>query len=162
SSGKIVLAVGTILHYQWELLLAVGTSSGSGNFLLAVGTSSGIKYKGVEKQFVVEDISAMVLTKMKEVAKTYLNANVKTAVITRTHGSAIEYGLDQKATITGRTNVLIFDMGGGTSDVSLVTIEKGSFKVKAVGGDTHLGGDDFDNRMMEYFVKEFKRKEFFF
>ncbi|KAJ9549074.1 LOW QUALITY PROTEIN: hypothetical protein OSB04_021617 [Centaurea solstitialis] len=141
-------------------------------------------YKGVKKQFAAEEISSMVLSKMKEVANAYLNANVKAAVITvpayfddsqrqatkdaatvagldvmrlvsEPTVAAIAYGLDQKAT---RVNVLIFDLGGGTFDVSLLTIKNGRFEVKAVGGDTHLGGEDFDNRMVEYFVAEFKRK----
>ncbi|PWA54866.1 hypothetical protein CTI12_AA305990 [Artemisia annua] len=145
--------------------------------------------KGVKKLFAAEDISAMVLTKMKEVANAYLNADVKSAVITvpayfddlqrqatkdaaaaagldvlrllnEPTAAAIAYRLDQKATNRGRPiNVLIFDLGGGTFDVSLVTINKGTFEVKAVGGDTHLGGEDFDNQMVKYFVEEFNRKE---
>ncbi|GKC18052.1 heat shock cognate 70 kDa protein 2 [Tanacetum coccineum] len=145
--------------------------------------------KGVKKLFAAEDISAMVLTKMKEVANAYLNADVKSAVITvpayfddlqrqatkdaaaaaglnvlrllnEPTAAAIAYRLDQMATNRGRPiNVLIFDLGGGTFDVSLVTINKGTFEVKAVGGDTHLGGEDFDNQMVKYFVEEFNRKE---
>jgi len=69
--------------------------------------------------------------------------------------AAIAYGLDKKGK---EKNVLIFDLGGGTFDVSLLTIEEGIFEVKATAGDTHLGGEDFDNRMVEYFVQEFKRK----
>ncbi|KAF9611792.1 hypothetical protein IFM89_035777 [Coptis chinensis] len=72
--------------------------------------------------------------------------------------SAIAYGLDKKATSVGEKNVLIFDLGGGTFDVSLLTIEEGIFEVKATAGDTHLGGEDFDNRMVNHFVQEFKRK----
>uniref|UniRef100_A0A0D9XT24 Uncharacterized protein n=1 Tax=Leersia perrieri TaxID=77586 RepID=A0A0D9XT24_9ORYZ len=71
---------------------------------------------------------------------------------------AIAYGLDKKATSVGEKNVLIFDLGGGTFDVSLLTIEEGIFEVKATAGDTHLGGEDFDNRMVNHFVQEFKRK----
>lgn len=146
-----------------------------------------VKYEGVEKQFAAEEISAMVLTKMKEVANTYLNADMKSAVITvpayfndlqrqatldaaaaagldvlrllnEPTAAAIAYRLDQNAAIRSQTNVLIFDLGGGTFDVSLVAIDQGSFKIKAVGGDTHLGGEDFDQRMVEYFVAEFNRK----
>ncbi|GJZ86162.1 heat shock cognate 70 kDa protein 2-like protein [Tanacetum coccineum] len=140
-----------------------------------------------EKQFAAEEISSMVLAKVKEVANAYLNVDVKSAVITvpayfddlqrqatkdaatvaglnvlrllnEPTAAAIAYGLDKKATMSGETNVLIFDLGGGTFDVSLVTIDKEDFKVKAVGGDTHLGGEDFDNRMVQHFVDEFKRK----
>ncbi|KAJ9549069.1 hypothetical protein OSB04_021612 [Centaurea solstitialis] len=146
-----------------------------------------VTYKGVEKHFAAEEISSMVLSKMKEVANAYLNTDVKTAVITvpayfddsqrqatkdaatvagldvlrllnEPTAAAIAYGLDQKASIIGEVNVLIFDLGGGTFDVSLLTIEKESFRVKVSGGDTHLGGEDFDNRMVEYFVAEFNRK----
>nr|GEW68364.1 heat shock cognate 70 kDa protein [Tanacetum cinerariifolium] len=72
--------------------------------------------------------------------------------------AAIAYGLHQKATNSGEVNVLIFDLGGGTFDVSVITISRWRFEVKASGGDTHLGGEDFDNRMVEYFVAEFNRK----
>ncbi|KAF9623676.1 hypothetical protein IFM89_003708 [Coptis chinensis] len=71
--------------------------------------------------------------------------------------AAIAYGLDKKATSVGEKNVLIFDLGGGTFDVSLLTIEEGIFEVKATAGDTHLGGEDFDNRMVNHFVQEFKK-----
>ncbi|KAJ9549321.1 hypothetical protein OSB04_021864 [Centaurea solstitialis] len=143
-----------------------------------------VTYRGVEKQFDAEEISSMVLSKMKEVANAYLNTHVKAAVITvpayfddsqrqatkdaatvagldvmrlvsEPTAAAIAYGIDQKAT---DVNVLIFDLGGGTFDVSLLTIKNGRFEVKAVGGDTHLGGEDFDNRIVEYFVAEFNRK----
>ena len=66
------------------------------------------------------------------------------------------YSLDKK--VQGERNVLIFDLGGGTFDVSLLTIEEGIFEVKATAGDTHLGGEDFDNRLVNHFVQEFKRK----
>ncbi|XP_027172923.1 heat shock cognate 70 kDa protein-like isoform X1 [Coffea eugenioides] len=146
-------------------------------------------YKGEEKQFAPEEISAMILTKMKEVAEAYLGLPVKNAVITvpayfndsqrqatRDAGAisglnvlriiveptaaAIAYGLDKELlnNTGGQKNVLIFDLGGGTFDVSLLTIEKSMFDVKAVGGDTHLGGEDFDNRMVNHFVQAFKRK----
>ena len=143
-----------------------------------------VNFKGEVKQFAPEEISSMVLMKMKEVAESYLGREVKNAVITvpayfndsqrqatkdagviaglnvmriinEPTAAAIAYGLDKK----GREkNVLIFDLGGGTFDVSLLTIEEGIFEVKATAGDTHLGGEDFDNRLVEYFCQEFKRK----
>lgn len=146
-----------------------------------------VNYKGEEKQFAAEEISSMVLVKMKEVAEAYLGQTVKNAVITvpayfndsqrqatKDAGSisglnvlriineptaaAIAYGLDKKASRSGEKNVLIFDLGGGTFDVSLLTIEEGIFEVKATAGDTHLGGEDFDNRLVNHFVQEFRRK----
>jgi L1 cell adhesion molecule like protein len=144
-----------------------------------------VSYKGEVKTFSPEEISSMVLIKMKETAEAYLGKTVKDAVVTvpayfndsqrqatKDAGSiaglnvkriineptaaAIAYGLDKK----GKTerNVLIFDLGGGTFDVSLLTIEDGIFEVKATAGDTHLGGEDFDNRMVNHFCDEFKRK----
>ncbi|RRT78162.1 hypothetical protein B296_00023622 [Ensete ventricosum] len=79
-------------------------------------------------------------------------------IINEPTAAAIAYGLDKKAGSVGEKNVLIFDLGGGTFDVSLLTIEEGIFEVKATAGDTHLGGEDFDNRMVNHFVQEFKRK----
>ncbi|KHN21966.1 Heat shock cognate 70 kDa protein [Glycine soja] len=143
-----------------------------------------VNYKGEEKQFSAEEISSMVLMKMKEIAEAYLGSTIKNAVVTvpayfndsqrqatKDAGvisglnvmriptaAAIAYGLDKKATSSGEKNVLIFDLGGGTFDVSLLTIEEGIFEVKATAGDTHLGGEDFDNRMVNHFVQEFKRK----
>ncbi|KAJ3699406.1 hypothetical protein LUZ61_003111 [Rhynchospora tenuis] len=146
-----------------------------------------VQYKGEEKQFSPEEISSMVLTKMREVAEAYLGATIKNAVVTvpayfndsqrqatkdagviaglnvmriinEPTAAAIAYGLDKKASSTGEKNVLIFDLGGGTFDVSILTIEEGIFEVKATAGDTHLGGEDFDNRMVNHFVQEFKRK----
>merc|ERR1711957_956936 len=143
-----------------------------------------VEYKGEQKQFKAEEISSMVLTKMKEIAEAYLGKEVNNAVVTvpayfndsqrqatKDAGSisglnvlriineptaaAIAYGLDKKGE---EKNVLIFDLGGGTFDVSLLTIEEGIFEVKATAGDTHLGGEDFDNRMVNHFVQEFKRK----
>jgi heat shock protein 1/8 len=143
-----------------------------------------VTYKGETKQFAPEEISSMVLMKMKEIAEAFLGREVKNAVITvpayfndsqrqatkdagvisglnvlriinEPTAAAIAYGLDKKGK---EKNVLIFDLGGGTFDVSLLTIEEGIFEVKATAGDTHLGGEDFDNRMVEYFVQEFKRK----
>ncbi|KAK4356542.1 hypothetical protein RND71_025513 [Anisodus tanguticus] len=146
-----------------------------------------VNYKGEEKQFAAEEISSMVLIKMKEIAEVFLGSTVKNAVVTvpayfndsqrqdtkdagvisglnvmriinEPTAAAIAYGLDKKATSVGEKNVLIFDLGGGTFDVSLLTIEEGIFEVKATAGDTHLGGEDFDNRMVNHFVQEFKRK----
>ena len=146
-----------------------------------------VQYKGEEKQFAAEEISSMVLTKMKEIAEAYLGTTIKYAVVTvpahfndsqrqatkdagvisglnlmrfvnGPSAAAIAYGLDKKASSVGEKNVLIFDLGGGTFDVSLLTIEEGIFEVKATAGDTHLGGEDFDNRMVNHFVQEFKSK----
>jgi len=143
-----------------------------------------VEYKGERKSFKAEEISSMVLIKMKEIAEAYLGKEVKNAVVTvpayfndsqrqatKDAGSisglnvlriineptaaAIAYGLDKKG---DEKNVLIFDLGGGTFDVSLLTIEEGIFEVKATAGDTHLGGEDFDNRMVDYFLQEFKRR----
>ncbi|CAM0872519.1 unnamed protein product [Alopecurus aequalis] len=147
----------------------------------------GVQYKGEDKQFSAEEISSMVLNKMKETAEAYLGTTIKNAVVTvpayfndsqrqatkdagvisglnvmriinEPTAAAIAYGLDKKSTSVGEKNVLIFDLGGGTFDVSLLTIEEGIFEVKATAGDTHLGGEDFDNRMVNHFVQEFKRK----
>ncbi|CAH1997099.1 unnamed protein product [Acanthoscelides obtectus] len=144
-----------------------------------------VSYKGEDKTFFPEEISSMVLTKMKETAEAYLGKNVTNAVITvpayfndsqrqatkdagtisglqvlriinEPTAAAIAYGLDKKG--QGERNVLIFDLGGGTFDVSILTIEDGIFEVKSTAGDTHLGGEDFDNRMVNHFVQEFKRK----
>ena len=144
-----------------------------------------VKYKGEDKTFHPEQISSMVLTKLKEVATQYLGEEVKDAVITvpayfndsqrqatkdagviaglnvvriinEPTAAAIAYGLDNKT--EEEKNVLIFDLGGGTFDVSLLTIDAGIFEVKATAGDTHLGGEDFDSRMVNHFISEFKRK----
>jgi len=144
-----------------------------------------VEYKGENKTFFPEEISSMVLIKMREIAEAYLGKAVTNAVVTvpayfndsqrqatkdagtiaglnvlriinEPTAAAIAYGLDKKG--TGERNVLIFDLGGGTFDVSILTIEDGIFEVKSTAGDTHLGGEDFDNRMVNHFVQEFKRK----
>jgi len=144
-----------------------------------------VEYKNETKTFFPEEISSMVLTKMKETAEAYLGKTVTDAVVTvpayfndsqrqatkdagtiaglnvlriinEPTAAAIAYGLDKK--VTGERNVLIFDLGGGTFDVSILTIEDGIFEVKATSGDTHLGGEDFDQRMVNHFIQEFKRK----
>merc|ERR1719267_524894 len=100
-----------------------------------------VEYKGEKKQFQPEQISSMILVKMKATA------------------AAIAYGLDKKQNSgPAEKNVMIFDLGGGTFDVSLLTIEEGIFEVKSTAGDTHLGGEDFDNRLVNHFMNEFKRK----
>ena len=144
-----------------------------------------IEFKGEAKSFTPEEISSMVLIKMRETAESYLGGTVNNAVVTvpayfndsqrqatkdagliaglnvlriinEPTAAAIAYGLDKKS--SGEKNVLIFDLGGGTFDVSLLTIEEGIFEVKSTAGDTHLGGEDFDNRLVNHFVNEFKRK----
>ncbi|KAK9743304.1 hypothetical protein RND81_03G230800 [Saponaria officinalis] len=146
-----------------------------------------VNYKCEEKQFAPEEISSMVLTKMREIAEAFLGQSIKNAVVTvpayfndsqrqatkdagviaglnvlriinEPTAAAIAYGLDKKASRSGEKNVLIFDLGGGTFDVSILSIEEGIFEVKATAGDTHLGGEDFDNRMVNHFAAEFKRK----
>merc|ERR1719399_1672157 len=144
-----------------------------------------VQFKGEEKVFSPEEISSMGLTKMKEVGEAFTGKSVKDVVVTvpayfndsqrqatkdagtiaglnvmriinEPTAAAIAYGLDKKA--SGERNVLIFDMGGGTFDVSLLTIEDGIFEVKATAGDTHLGGEDFDNRVVDFCIQDFKRK----
>ncbi|XP_056464732.1 heat shock 70 kDa protein 1-like [Gadus chalcogrammus] len=144
-----------------------------------------VEHKGENKSFYPEEVSSMVLVKMKEIAEAYLGQEVLNAVITvpayfndsqrqatkdagviaglnvlriisEPTAAAIAYGLDKDK--SSECNVLIFDLGGGTFDVSILTIKDGIFKVKSTAGDTHLGGEDFDNRLVDHFVEEFKRK----
>ena len=143
------------------------------------------RYKGEMKKFHAEEVSSMVLTHMKETAEAYLGESVNDAVITvpayfndsqrqatkdagkiaglnvlriinEPTAAAIAYGLEKKG--KGEQNVLIFDLGGGTFDVSLLTIDEGIFEVKATAGDTHLGGEDFDNHLVNHCLEEFKKK----
>merc|ERR1712137_740313 len=122
-----------------------------------------VEYLGETKQFSPQEISAMVLVKMKEVAETKLGKKVEKAVITvlriinEPTAAAIAYGLGSGKSDKER-NVLIYDLGGGTFDVSLLHIQGGVFTVKATAGDTHLGGQDFDTNLLEHFKKEFQRK----
>merc|ERR1711871_345104 len=142
-----------------------------------------VKVKGETKQLMPEEVSSMVLTKMKETAENYLGKEVKHAVITvpayfndaqrqatkdagtisgmnvlriinEPTAAAIAYGLDKKT----EKNILVYDLGGGTFDVSLLTIDNGVFEVVATNGDTHLGGEDFDQRVMQHFIKIFNKK----
>ena len=143
-----------------------------------------VSYKEEDKTFNPEEISSMVLIKMKEIAEAYIGEPVTDAVITvpayfndsqrnstkdagaiaglnvlriinEPTAAAIAYGLDKK---DKEQNILIFDLGGGTFDVSLLTIDEGIFEVKATAGDTHPGGEDFDNLLVHHFATEFKRK----
>merc|ERR1712066_1170210 len=144
-----------------------------------------VHFNGEDKKFHPEEISSMILTKMKETAEAYLGQKCNDAVVTvpayfndsqrqatkdagqicglnvlriinEPTAAAIAYGLDKKG--AGERNVLIYDMGGGTFDVSILTIEDGIFEVKATAGDTHLGGEDFDNRIVDFCLQDFKRK----
>ena len=139
---------------------------------------------GTQKDLSAEEISSMILVKMKEIAENYLGREVKHAVVTvpayfndaqrqatkdagviagldvlriinEPTAAAIAYGIDKRQ---GEQNIIVFDLGGGTFDVSLLTIDNGVFEVAATAGDTHLGGEDFDQRLTEHFVKTFKKK----
>ena len=139
---------------------------------------------GEKKAFAPEEVSSMILQKMRQTAESYLDKEIKNAVVTvpayfndaqrqatkdagtisgmkvdriinEPTAAAIAYGLDKKG---GEKNILVFDLGGGTFDVTLLTIDNGVFEVLATNGDTHLGGEDFDQRIMKYFIKLFKKK----
>lgn len=144
-----------------------------------------VEHKGEEKCFYSEEVSAMILTKMKEIAETYLGEEIKDAVVTvpayfgdsqrqatkdagmiaglnvlriinEPTAAAIAYGMDNKC--DKEKNILIFDCGGGTHDCTMLSIEDGVFEVKATAGDSHLGGEDLDDRLVKHFITEFKRK----
>jgi len=144
-----------------------------------------VKLDGKNRQFAPEEVSAMILVKMKEIAEAYLGKQVHHAVVTvpayfndaqrqatkdagtisgmsvqriinEPTAAAIAYGLDKKG---GEKNILVFDLGGGTFDVTLLTIDNGVFEVLATNGDTHLGGEDFDQRVMQYFIKMLKKRD---
>merc|ERR1711988_4537 len=144
-----------------------------------------VDVKGTRKMYSPEEISAMVLGKMKEIAEAFLGKKIGNAVVTvpayfndaqrqatkdagtisslnvmriinEPTAAAIAYGMDKKE---GGKNVLVFDLGGGTFDVSLLTWDNGVFEVVATNGDTHLGGEDFDQRVMEHFIKLYKKKK---
>ncbi|KAJ1452639.1 heat shock protein 70 family [Pelagophyceae sp. CCMP2097] len=146
-----------------------------------------VDVKGERKRFSPEEISAMILGKMKETAEAFLGCEVKHAVVTvpayfndaqrqatkdagtiaglivervinEPTAAAIAYGLERKAGAVAEETVLVFDLGGGTFDVTLLTIADGVFEVRATSGDTHLGGEDFDQRLMDHCCKEFKKK----
>ncbi|VFQ89028.1 unnamed protein product [Cuscuta campestris] len=171
----------------WPFKVIAGPDGGSGG---GKKPMISVTFKGEEKQFSAEEISSMILQKIKNTAEAYLRRQVKNAVITvpayfndgqrqatkdagfiaginvlriinEPTAAAIAYGLDNKISKSGSSaskNILVFDLGGGTFDVSIVTMEKDMFEVKAVKGDTHLGGGDFNNRMVRHFVAEFERK----
>ena len=144
-----------------------------------------VNFQGKDKKFFAEEISSIVLTKMKQTASDFLGGEARDAIITvpayfsdsqrqatkdagviaglnvlriinEPTAAAIAYGLDKK--FKNERNVLIFDLGGGTFDVSILSLEDGLFEVKSTNGHTHLGGEDFDNRLVEYCSNEFKRK----
>lgn len=161
------------------------------SFCYLVGKTTGdkpiieVEISGEQKQFSPEEVSAMVLRKLKETAETFLGEPVNHAVVTvpayfndaqrqatkdagtiaglkvervlnEPTAAAIAYGLDRAK--TKEENILVFDLGGGTFDVTLLTIDNGVFEVKATAGDTHLGGEDFDQRLMDFCIAQFKKK----
>lgn len=163
-----------LTHFPYKVF-----DDGKGRPKISVETKDG------DKVFYPEEISAMVLQKMKAIAEAYLGETVRDAVVTvpayfndaqrqatkdagviaglnilriinEPTAAAIAYGLDKKS--AGEKNVLIFDLGGGTFDVSLLTIDDGVFEVRATAGDTHLGGEDFDNLIVDWAADEFRRK----
>ncbi|KAF8181430.1 heat shock protein HSS1 [Mycena galopus ATCC 62051] len=144
-----------------------------------------VDYRGEQKEFSPEEISSMVLLKMKGIAESYLGTRISNAVVTvpayfndsqrqatkdagtisgmniigiinEPTAAAIAHGLEKR--VSGERNALIFDLGGGTFDVSLLTIEEGIFQVRAISGNTHLGGEDFDNQLVNHFAQEFRRR----
>ena len=144
-----------------------------------------VSLEGKARQFAPEEVSAMILVKMKEIAEAYLGHTVGHAVVTvpayfndaqrqatkdagtisgmsvqriinEPTAAAIAYGLDKKGV---EKNILVFDLGGGTFDVTLLTIDNGVFEVLSTNGDTHLGGEDFDQRVMQYFIKTLKKRD---
>merc|ERR1712213_260070 len=120
-----------------------------------------VEYKNETKRFTPEECSSMILTKMKETAEAYLGTEVKDAVVTvPAYFNDSQRQATKDAGVIAGLNVLriINELGGGTFDVSILSIEGGIFEVKSTAGDTHLGGEDFDNRMVDHFVTEFKRK----
>merc|ERR1719313_1471539 len=144
-----------------------------------------VDVSGEKKTFAPEEVSAMILGKMRSIAEGFLGKDIKNAVVTvpayfndaqrqatkdagtisgmtvrriinEPTAAAIAYGLDKKG---GEKNILVFDLGGGTFDVTLLTIDNGVFEVLATNGDTHLGGEDFDQRIMQYFINMIKKKD---
>ena len=147
-----------------------------------------VNYKGQDTEFSAEEISSMVLKKLKQTAESYLGEEIKKAVITvpayfddtqkaatRDAGTiagldvvriineptsaAIAYGIDQQSKLSNKEmNIIVYDLGGGTFDVSLLTLDEGIFEVQANNGDTHLGGEDFDENVLKFMMKRFNKK----